>query len=127
MRTIRKRRGRVSARRLGVRRRARGARSRRRGRLATSLNRAAGAPLYALSQLDEPVPVLHLCAQGGPGEALRARGVRYVFVKGLPCSLALYENPLDRLFRDVDVCVGWAELSRACRALSAAGFVEIRP
>lgn len=47
----------------------------RAARAVAAAYRAAGAPLYALSQLDEPVPVLHLCAQGGPGEALRAQQV----------------------------------------------------
>lgn len=70
---------------------------------------------------------MHALAERAAAEAsaaLRAGGVAHVVIKGLAASHTLYDDPLERPFRDVDLFVGWGSLPRARRALEAAGLGE---
>lgn len=70
---------------------------------------------------------VHALAERAAAEAssaLRAGGVAHVVIKGLAASHVLYDEPLERPFRDVDIFVGWGSLPRARRALEAGGLRE---
>jgi hypothetical protein len=71
---------------------------------------------------------VHALAERAASEAsaaLGAAGVAHVVIKGLAASHVLYDDPLERPFRDVDVFVGWRSLPRALGALAAAGMREV--
>lgn len=70
---------------------------------------------------------VHALAERAASEAsaaLRAAGVAHVVIKGLACSHVLYDDPLERPFRDVDLLVDWRSLPRARRGLAAGGLRE---
>ncbi|MEQ5806153.1 nucleotidyltransferase family protein [Alteromonas sp. NFXS44] len=57
---------------------------------------------------------------------LNERKILFLFIKGLPLSILLYEDNTKRLYSDIDLFISKKDLCPTISSLSALGFINVR-